>query len=62
MTVPGPKSSALLALREKYVARGPYNITSVFIAEAKGAIVKDIDGNSYLDFAGGIGVQNAALS
>lgn len=62
MTVPGPKSSELLALREKYVARGPYNITSVFIEEAKGAIVKDIDGNSYIDFAGAIGVQNVGHS
>lgn len=56
--LPGKKSQELFALREKYVARGPYNITPLFVEEAKGAIVKDVDGNSLIDFAGAIGVQN----
>jgi len=33
--------------------------TPLTIATANGAIIKDVDGNSYIDFAGGIGVLNA---
>lgn len=55
---PGVKSRELGELRNKYVARGAYNVTPIFAAEAKGAVVKDVDGNTYIDFAGGIGVQN----
>ncbi|MCD5406199.1 MAG: 4-aminobutyrate--2-oxoglutarate transaminase [Desulfotomaculum sp.] len=56
--VPGPKSKALFKKRQKYVAKGIGNLTEIFIAEAKGAIIKDVDGNLFLDFAAGIGVQN----
>lgn len=56
--LPGPKSKELLDLRQKYVARGPGCSTQVFAAEAKGALIKDIDGNVFIDFAGAIGVQN----
>ncbi|MBS4026945.1 MAG: 4-aminobutyrate--2-oxoglutarate transaminase [Clostridia bacterium] len=58
LNLPGEKSKALFALREKYVARGLYNVTPLFVEEAKGAIIKDVDGNSLIDFAGAIGVQN----
>ncbi|AAK79395.1 4-aminobutyrate aminotransferase/(S)-3-amino-2-methylpropionate transaminase [Clostridium acetobutylicum] len=56
--VPGPKSRELLKKREKYVAKGVSCSYPVFVEEAKGALVKDIDGNVFVDFAGGIGVQN----
>jgi len=44
--------------RNEAVPRGPYNITSVYAEYGRGAIIKDVDGNAYIDFAGGIGVQN----
>ncbi len=44
--------------RREAVARAPYNVTEIFIKEAKGAMIRDIDGREYIDFAGGIGVQN----
>lgn len=60
--VPGPKSRELLELREKYVPRGVFNASPVFVKEAKGATVVDVDGNQFLDFAGGIGVVNVGHS
>ena len=51
-------SQELMAMREEYVPRGPFNITPIFVKEAKGAIIKDVEGKEYIDFAGGIGVEN----
>jgi len=56
--VPGPRSRALWARREAAVPRGPYNATPIFVKEAKGAVLMDVDGNRLLDFAGGIGCVN----
>ena len=56
--IPGPKSRALMARREGAIPRGPSNATLVFAARADGAVIEDVDGNRYLDFAGGIGCLN----
>jgi len=56
--IPGPKSRALMQRREAAVPRGPYHATPVFAARSEGAIIEDVDGNRYLDFAGGIGCVN----
>lgn len=56
--IPGPKSRELMAERVKHVARGPFHITPVFLREAKGALLEDVDGNRLIDFAAGIGVVN----
>ena len=56
--IPGPKSRALMARREAAIPRGPSNATPVFAARAEGATIEDVDGNRYLDFAGGIGCLN----
>jgi len=56
--IPGPRSRALMARREAAVPRGPYNSTPIFVASAEGATLEDVDGNRYLDFAGGIGCLN----
>lgn len=45
--------------RQTAVARGVSHATPVFAARAEGAILEDVDGNRFLDFAGGIGVVNA---
>ena len=57
--IPGPKSKALLARREAAVPRGPQLVTPIFAAKAEGAWIEDVDGNRYLDFAGGIGCLNS---
>jgi len=56
--VPGKKSTALLALRNKYIPRAMFQVMPIFIARAKGAKIEDVDGNEYLDFTSGIGVLN----
>lgn len=56
--VPGPKSKALLPRREAAIPRGPQLVTPIFAAKAEGAWIEDVDGNRYLDFAGGIGCLN----
>jgi 4-aminobutyrate aminotransferase/(S)-3-amino-2-methylpropionate transaminase len=56
--IPGPRSRALMARREAAVPRGPYHATPIFAARAEGATIEDVDGNRYLDFAGGIGCLN----
>ena len=48
----------LMALRQKHVPPGPFNITPIFVKKAKGAIIEDVEGKHYIDFAGGIGVEN----
>lgn len=57
-SIPGPKSLELTKKREKYVAKGVSCSAPIFVDEAKGALIKDIDGNVFVDFAGAIGVQN----
>ena len=54
--VPGPKSLELVRRREAASARGASKLTQVAVAKAHGATVIDVDGNTLLDFAGGIGV------
>jgi 4-aminobutyrate aminotransferase/(S)-3-amino-2-methylpropionate transaminase len=56
--LPGPRSRALMERRAAAVPRGPVQVTPLFIAEAKGAVIVDVDGNRLLDFAGGIGCLN----
>ncbi len=56
--IPGPKSRALMSRREAAVPRGAYHATPVFAAKAEGAVIEDVDGNRFLDFAGGIGSLN----
>jgi len=56
--IPGPRSRALMARREAAIPRAPYNANSIFAASAEGAVIEDVDGNRYIDFAGGIGCLN----
>lgn len=60
--IPGEKSRALLARRQQFVARGVSSTMNVFAARADGAVIEDVDGNRYIDFAGGIGVMNIGHS
>ena len=50
-------SEAVLAARERYVAHGISTVPLV-VARAEGARLEDVDGRSYIDFAGGLGCQN----
>lgn len=56
--LPGPKSQALIARREASMPAGYGKSTNIAVRRAHGALVEDVDGNTLLDFAGGIGVLN----
>lgn len=56
--IPGPNSRALMARRTAAVARGPFQGTPVFVDSAHGALLNDVDGNTLIDLAAGIGVVN----
>ena len=49
--VPGPKSQEWMRRRQAAVARGVSHATSIFAARAEGAVIEDVDGNRFLDFA-----------
>lgn len=54
--IPGPKSRELLARRAAAVSAGLAKSTEVVIDHAHGALVHDVDGNTLIDLAGGIGM------
>lgn len=57
-SIPGPKSRALTERREAAVPRGLSPATPVYVSRAEEAWIEDVDGNRFLDFAGGIGCLN----
>lgn len=56
--IPGPQSIALSERSKAAVARGISQLTPIFIERAQGAVIEDVDGNRFLDLAGGIGCLN----
>src|SRR5579872_2246773 len=57
-SIPGPKSKELAKRRKASVPRGLSHATPVYVARAQDAWLEDVDGNRYIDFAGGIGCLN----
>jgi len=57
--IPGPNSRALSERRAKAVPRGLSHGTPIYVAKTEEAWLEDVDGNRYIDFAGGIGCANA---
>lgn len=56
--IPGPKSQEFLAKRKECVPQGISNGCTAFVKKAQGALVEDVDGNTFIDFAGAIGTVN----
>jgi 4-aminobutyrate aminotransferase/(S)-3-amino-2-methylpropionate transaminase len=56
--VPGPKSRAVLERKERVVADPLSVYLPIVVAEGRGATLTDVDGNVFLDFAGGVGCLN----
>jgi len=52
----------LLKLRSDYISGGVGTVTTRFIESAQGAILRDVEGKEYIDFAGGIAVMNIGHS
>ncbi|WP_028403205.1 4-aminobutyrate--2-oxoglutarate transaminase [Ectobacillus panaciterrae] len=55
----GENTKALLERRQAAVPKGVGNNTPIFVKQAHGALLEDVDGNVFLDFAGAIGTLNA---
>ncbi len=54
----GSKGSDLIRRRERVVCRGVGQLSNMTAARASGGTITDLDGNTFIDFAGGIGVMN----
>src|SRR4051794_6624184 len=60
--IPGPRSQEVLERLAASVA-APLALTfPVVAAEARGATITDVDGNTFIDFAGGVGCLNVGHS
>jgi 4-aminobutyrate aminotransferase/(S)-3-amino-2-methylpropionate transaminase len=60
--IPGPRSQELMARKHAAVAQGIGTTMPVFAVEAGGGIVKDVDGNSFIDLGSGIAVTTIGNS
>jgi 4-aminobutyrate aminotransferase/(S)-3-amino-2-methylpropionate transaminase len=56
--IPGPRSREILE-RERHAVAHPLIVHTPIIADrARGATITDVDGNTFVDFVGGVGVAN----
>ncbi len=56
--IPGPRAREILERETRAVARPLIVHTPVIAAAARGASITDVDGNTFIDFVGGVGVMN----
>ncbi len=54
--IPGPRSKELASRRTRAVAAGVSSTIHVYVDDASGAIVRDVDGNCLIDLGSGIAV------
>jgi 4-aminobutyrate aminotransferase-like enzyme len=58
--VPGPRSRALVEAEARHMAPGLQSLATlsgIAVARGQGSVLEDVDGNRYIDFAAGIGVN-----
>ncbi len=60
--IPGPRSRAVLERKERVVADPLSIYAPIVIAEGRGATITDLDGNTFIDFTGGVGCLNVGHS
>jgi len=63
--IPGPKSRALRAREEKHMTPGLQRfamMAGIVVSEGRGSNVTDVDGNTFIDIIGGIGVNGLGHS
>jgi 4-aminobutyrate aminotransferase / (S)-3-amino-2-methylpropionate transaminase / 5-aminovalerate transaminase len=61
-SVPGPRSQEILARKRQAVAVPLGAIFPIVAAEAHGVTLTDVDGNTFIDFTGGVGCLNVGHS
>jgi 4-aminobutyrate aminotransferase/(S)-3-amino-2-methylpropionate transaminase len=60
--IPGPRSREIIERKERVVADPLGLYLPIMVAGGRGATVTDVDGNSFVDFAGGVGCLNVGHS
>jgi 4-aminobutyrate aminotransferase/(S)-3-amino-2-methylpropionate transaminase len=60
--VPGPRSREILARKARIIAEPLSIYLPLVIAEGRGATLTDVDGNTFIDFTGGVGCMNVGHS
>jgi len=52
------QNEQLSTLRSKFISNGVGSTTTNYIESARGALLRDVEGQEFIDFAGGIGTMN----
>jgi 4-aminobutyrate aminotransferase/(S)-3-amino-2-methylpropionate transaminase len=60
--IPGPRSREILERKERVIAAPLSIFLPVVVEEARGATLTDVDGNTFIDFTGGVGCLNVGHS
>ena len=60
--VPGPRSREILDRKARVIAEPLSIYLPIVIEEAHGATITDVDGNTFIDFTGGVGCLNVGHS
>ena len=60
--VPGPRSREIVERKERVVAAPLSLVHPIVASEARGATLTDVDGNTFIDFTGGVGCLNVGHS
>jgi 4-aminobutyrate aminotransferase/(S)-3-amino-2-methylpropionate transaminase len=60
--IPGPRSKEILERKARVVAEPLSIYLPIVIDEGRGALVTDVDGNTFIDFTGGVGCLNVGHS
>src|SRR5687768_1822962 len=56
--IPGPESKRWLERRDQAVPRAVFNTVQIFVDSGEPAAIVDVDGNRFIDLAGGLAVVN----
>ncbi len=60
--IPGPRSREIVERKARVVAEPLSIYLPIVVAEAHGALLIDVDGNTFIDFSGGVGCLNVGHS
>jgi 4-aminobutyrate aminotransferase/(S)-3-amino-2-methylpropionate transaminase len=60
--IPGPRTREILERKERVIAEPLSILFPVVIQEGRGATITDVDGNTFIDFTGGVGCLNVGHS
>src|SRR4051812_12424032 len=60
--LPGPRSQKIIERKERVIAAPLSLVHPIVTAEGRGATLTDVDGNTFIDFTGGVGCLNVGHS